>query len=228
MRILVVDDDNVYRGYVKKALNQAGYVGDEASTAKEAVGMASERVYDLFLLDVRLGTLEDGNWIVRTLRTCGHAAGIFMVSGQGAEEDKIESIDGGADDYIVKPFRIGELLARIRAWQRRFQMFLSSEVHTTMLTIGDLSLNLLRHHAICREKTIPLSASEFKLLQCMMTHPGRVLSQSVIAQHIWNDEFDRTSNAVEVAINRLRKKLGDTNATMIKTVHGAGYVIEDT
>ena len=117
MRILILEDDDTLRGYIHKALTEQGYVVDQASSAKTAAKMAQEATYDLFLLDVRLpDSAEDGNWVVRTLRQCGHRAAIIMLTGQGGEEDKLLSFQAGADDYIVKPFKSEDILKSVKKY----------------------------------------------------------------------------------------------------------------
>jgi two-component system copper resistance phosphate regulon response regulator CusR len=228
MRILVLEDDKTLRGYIHQALTQQGYSVDQASTGKEAAQMASEHTYDLFLLDVRMPGQEDGNWVLRSLRQNGHRAAIIMLTGQGGEEDKIISFKAGADDYITKPFNLTELFARVAVWRNRYREFLASSVSSTELTAGDLRLNAWKRHAIRGEKKIPLTHAEFKIIQCLLENKGQIVTQSQLSEVILERQVEHTSNAVEVAIKRLRDKLDEGYPdSIIKTLRGSGYMIED-
>lgn len=229
MRILVLEDDDTLRSYIHKALTEQGYTVDQASNAKKAAEMAQETTYDLFLLDVRIqDEVEDGNWVVRSLRQCGHRAAIIMLTGQGGEEDKILSFKAGADDYIVKPFRITELLARVGVWRRRYREFLSRTVSSTELTAGDLHLNVWKRQAVRGGKTITLTEGGFKILECLLSRKGQVVTQSELSELIRDAHIEHNSNAVEVAIKRLRDRIDlGQSESIIKTVIGSGYTIED-
>lgn len=228
MRILILDDDDTLRKYLHEALAQEGYAVDQASTAKMAVTMATENTYDLFLLDIRMPGDEDGNWVLRSLRHIGHRAAIIMLTGQGGDEDKIVSFNAGADDYIVKPFKIKELFARVGVWRNRYREFLASTVSSTELSAGDLHLNIWKRQAIRAGKKIPLTDGGFKILECLLRRKGQVVTQSELSELIRDAHLEHNSNAVEVAVKRLRDKIDQGNPTsIIKTIIGSGYMIED-
>ena len=228
MRILVVDDDSNLRGYIREALVGQGYIVDVASNGKMAADMAAEKTYDLFLLDVRMPGEEDGNWVLRSLRQCGHRAAVIMLTGKGGDEDKIMSFKAGADDYITKPFNLTELFARVAVWRNRYRDFLSSTVSSTELSAGDLTLNAWKRHAMRGDKKIPLTQADFKILQLLLQKKGQVVSQPELSELIRDAHVEHTTNAVEVAIKRLRDKIdAGYPQSIIKTMRGAGYMIED-
>jgi|SRR6185437_9269825 len=227
MRILIVEDDADLLGYLRKGLTHEGFSVDTVSDAKTAAQLASENVYDVILSDIRMPEF-DGLWFLRTLRQARNNSLIFMITGQAEEEDKLKAYDGGADDYIVKPFRLAELVAKIRAWLKRRHDFLSTDVETSILSVGDLRLDLLKRRAIRRDHTMPLTPKEFAILEYLMRNKGKIKSQTSILEHISNVDFDGMSNAVEFHIKNLREKIDkDFPLKLIQTIRGSGYLIDE-
>ena len=188
--------------------------------------MAGENVYDLILLDILLPGL-DGFWALRTLRQAGHTALIFMMTAQAGEPERLTAYEAGADDYIVKPFFFRELVARIRRWFQRRSQFLSSASPSTDLTTGNIKLDLLKHRATMNGRFIPLTPKEFMILEYLIRHAGRVVTQTALEQAVWNSDFETGTNVVEVHINRLRKKIDENGKpSIIQTVRGSGYLME--
>jgi len=222
MRVLIVDDDKELNNFLRAALKREGFAVDQAMDGKEALEQARDKEYDVLLLDVAMPEL-DGLSVLKELRKAGNPA-ILMVTSQGGERAKLAGLNSGADDYIVKPFIVSELVARIRAVLRRRQPA-SPAGSSTVLTAGDLRLDLVKHELQINGKPVELTKKEYDLLEYFMQRPGEVLTQPALAQHVWNMEFESDSNLVEVHINHLREKLG-SQAPQITTVRGVGYRFE--
>jgi DNA-binding response OmpR family regulator len=221
MRILLVEDEPRIADFVGRGLTENGYSVDVASDGEEAVHWPSVAEFDVIILDVMLPVI-DGIAVCRTLRQQGLRTPILMLTARDAIEDRVRGLDSGADDYLVKPFAFAELLARIRALSRREPALLSNE-----LRAGDLVMN-----TVTREVTrgggspIELTAKEYALLEYLMRHPNQVLTRTVIAEHVWNYDFDNATNVIDVHVKNLRKKLdGGGSASLIQTVRGVGYKI---
>jgi two-component system, OmpR family, copper resistance phosphate regulon response regulator CusR len=226
MKTLIVEDDVTLRGFVTQALLKEDFSVDQASNAATAFELLAKNRYDLVLLDIMMPGL-DGYATLQAIRQSGNTAAVFMLTAQSEEENKLLAFDYGADDYIVKPFLISELLARIRAWMRRRQQFVTSDVNSTLLTVGDLRLDVLKHQALRAGKRLSLSRKEFELLQYLMQNAGRVLSRADLQQHVWNMEYDATSTIVESHMDHLRHKVDEGHAVaLIQPVRGSGYKIE--
>ena len=221
MRILVVEDERRIAAFIKRGLEEERYAVDVAYDGEEALDWADAVDYDLVVLDVLLPQ-KDGIQVCRELRDQGNKVPILMLTARDAIEDRVEGLDSGADDYMVKPFAFQELLARLRALLRR-----SGEVKTTRLEVGDLALDTLTHRAIRGGKVIELTAREYALLEFLMRHPGQILSRTQIAEHVWDYDFFSTSNVVDVYIRYLRRKIDKGfEVKLIKTARGVGYKIE--
>ena len=221
MRILVVEDERRIAAFIKRGLEEERYAADVAYDGEEALDWADVVEYDLIVLDVLLPK-KDGIQVCRELRSHGSKVPILMLTARDAIEDRVQGLDSGADDYLVKPFAFQELLARLRALLRR-----SGAVKTTRLQVGDLALDTLTHRATRGGRAIELTAREYALLEFLMRHPGQVLSRTQIAEHVWDYDFFSTSNVVDVYIRYLRRKIDlDSDVKLIKTVRGAGYKIE--
>jgi two-component system, OmpR family, response regulator len=226
MRILHIEDDADLRRFIKEGLKREGFAVDGAPEAKEGVQLAAENVYDMILVDIGMPGLN-GYWAIRTLRQAGQTVGIFVISGQGGEDDKLEAYNAGADDYLVKPIFLRELVAKIRQWMRRRDDFLSSEAPATLLEVGPIQLDLLKHKTTVNGRVVLLTPKEFMVLEYLMRHPGRVVTQTAIAQAVWSLDHDTGTNVVEFHINHLRKKIGEPGKeSILKTVRGSGYMIE--
>jgi len=217
MRILLVEDDTMIGAAVKQGLVQANYATDWAQDADEADIALEAEHYDVVLLDLGLPD-RSGLEVLKTLRRAGNDATVVILTARDAVSDRIAGLDAGADDYLVKPFDLDELYARIRAVQRRRQGRADP-----LLVHGDLSLNPATRECRWQGRAITLSAKEFILLEALMERPAAVLSRSQLAEQLygWGEEIE--SNAVEVHIYNLRKKL---DSKVIRTVRGVGYMLE--
>ncbi|MBV9468738.1 MAG: response regulator transcription factor [Abitibacteriaceae bacterium] len=219
MNVLIVEDDESVARFLKQAAGEAGYVVQVVHDGLVALNTAQAHSFDLLLLDVMLPGLN-GFEICRRLRENKIATPILIITARDALEDKIEGLDSGADDYIVKPFQVAELLARMRALLRR-------GVSTpTVLNVADLSLNPATRQAMRGGKLINLSATEYALLEYLMRNAHRVVTRSMILDHVWQYDFDGNDNVLDVYISYLRSKV-DKGRTpvLIHTVRGVGYRI---
>ena len=221
MRILIVEDEHKISAYIKRALEEQGYAVDAAYTGREALDWAQSAQYDVIVLDILLPEM-DGITVCRELRAQSNRAPILMLTARDTIDDRVAGLDAGADDYLVKPFALKELLARIRALTRR-----SLDVpKSPTLQIADLSLDTLTRRVKRGNKTIELTAKEYAVLECLMREPDRVLTRTQIAEHVWNYDVFNHSNVVDVYIKNLRRKIDESStARLIHTVRGAGYRI---
>jgi DNA-binding response OmpR family regulator len=223
MRVLVVEDERHLAHVLCRVLQEHGYVADVAHDGKEGYHLAADGSHDLIILDLMLPGL-DGISLCRRLRAAKVTTPVLMLTARSAVEDRIQGLTVGADDYLIKPFAMGELLARMQALLRRRDRQL--EPPTTELHVGDLTLDLARHEARREERIIELTAKEFALLELLMRHPGQVLSRSQIRDHVWRYDTDALSNVVDNYIYYLREKIDRGFASQqIKTVRGVGYKI---
>lgn len=220
MRVLVVEDDKELNNFIRAALKREGFVVDQANDGKTALERAEGVEYDVVLLDVVMPEL-DGLSVLKQLRKKGHPAAILMVTSQSHERDKLAGLNSGADDYIVKPFLVSELVARIRAVLRRH-----SDQPSTLLTAGNLRLDLIKHTVELKGKPIELTKKEFELLEYFMRRPGQVLTPPAIMQSVWNMEYEHDTNIVEAQVKNLRAKIADTKQPFIETLRGVGYRFE--
>lgn len=223
MRILVIDDEIKLAEYLRQGLSENGYVVDVAHNGIDGCHLAIHGEYDLVILDVMLPGV-DGLSALQALRQAKPLP-VLMLSARDTVEDRVRGLQCGADDYLAKPFAFSELLARVQALLRRGASL--SQVQPTVLRLADLELDLLRRKARRGEKRLDLTAKEFNLLALLLRRSGEVLSRTVLAEQIWDMNFDSNTNVVEVAIRRLRAKLDDPFATkLLHTVRGMGYVLE--
>ena len=222
MRLLVVEDERQIAAFLERGLKEEGYAVDVVYTGNDALDWAAAVEYDGIVLDVLLPG-RDGFSVCRELRERGATTPVLMLTARDAEDDRVNGLDSGADDYLVKPFAFKELLARLRAVTRR-----QSDSRTTELHLADLTLNTLTHSAQRGERRIELTTKEYNLLEFLMRNPSRVLSRTQIAEHVWNLDFVSESNVVDVYIRYLRRKIDDNaDLKLIKTVRGSGYLISD-
>jgi two-component system copper resistance phosphate regulon response regulator CusR len=227
MRILIVDDDTSFRGYLRKGLEREGFAIDEAPDGKKAYQLIAETIYDMILLDIGIPEIS-GHAVLRELRQARNNALIFMITGQGDAESGMHAYSGGADDYLTKPIKLEVLIAKIRVWLKRRHEFLSSDVSSTILVVGDLQLDLLKRRAVRGGQIFPLTLKESAILEYLMRNKGKIKSQAMILQNISNVDFDGMSNSVEVHIKNLRSKIDhDFKVKLIKTIKGSGYMIDD-
>lgn len=222
MRILLVEDDLPIADFVARGLAENGYSVDVAHDGEEAVHWPAVAEFDLIILDVMLPVMN-GVDVCRTLRERGLRSPILMLTARDAVEDRVRGLDSGADDYLVKPFAFAELLARIRALSRREPALMGNE-----LTLGDLAMDTATREVTRGGRLIDLTTKEFALLEYLMRHPHQVLTRTVIAEHVWNYDFDNATNVIDVHIKNLRKKIDEAYpAKLLHTVRGAGYRITD-
>jgi heavy metal response regulator len=220
MRILEVEDEPRIADFIRKGLTEQGYAVDLASDGDEALDWVTVAPYDLIILDVMLPG-RDGFAVCRALRQRAIQAPVLMLTARDAIEDRVRGLDSGADDYLVKPFAFAELLARVRALARR-----EPTAKGTLLRVGDLTLDTITRRATRDSDAIHLTNKEYALLEFLMRHPNQVLTRTMIAEHVWNYDFDNVSNVIDVHIRYLRRKLDDPYThKLIQTVRGAGYRI---
>lgn len=220
MRVLVVEDERRIADFIGKGLTEQGYAVDIACDGEDALDWADVAEFDVIILDVMLPR-RDGIEVCRTLRQRGMRTPILMLTARDAVEDRVRGLDSGADDYLVKPFAFAELLARLRALTRREPAVLGS-----VLRVGDLVLDTTTRLASRQGQRIDLTNKEYALLEYLMRHPNQVLTRTMIAEHVWNYDFDSATNVIDVHIRYLRRKVDDPFPTkLIHTVRGAGYRI---
>jgi DNA-binding response OmpR family regulator len=222
VHILVVEDEKRLASLVKRALEEEGHVVDVAYDGAEALDVAEATDYDLMVLDLMLPHV-DGIEVARRLRAQGKDVRILMLTARDAVEDRVEGLNVGADDYLIKPFSFSELIARVRALSRR-QIQAQAEQE---LQAGDLVLDLSRREARRDGKVIELTAKEFQLLEFLMRNAGHVLTRTQILDHVWGYNFDSFSNVVDIYVHYLRNKV-DRGFTepLIRTVRGVGYSLK--
>lgn len=214
MRVLVVEDEILLSRQLAKALTDAGYAVDCAFDGEQADLLGHTEQYDAVVLDLGLPKM-DGLTLLRRWREAGIFAPVLILTARGSWHEKVQGIDGGADDYVAKPFRIEEVLARIRALIRRASGLAHAE-----LRCGALALDARTARVSVGGAPVKLTSHEYRVLSYLMHHCGRVVSRTELTEHIYAQDFDRDSNTVEVFIARLRRKLG---ASFIETVRGLGY-----
>ncbi len=217
MRLLVVEDEAVLARQLAGALDQAGYAVDCAADGEQADFMVQTEQYDAVVLDLGLPKI-DGLTLLKRWREQGVATPVLVLTARGSWHEKVQGIDGGADDYVAKPFQMEELLARLRGLIRRATGQVQPE-----LRCGSVALNAKLARVTRDGAPVKLTSHEFRVLSYLMHHRGRVVSQSELTEHIYSQGFDRDSNTVEVFIARLRRKLG---GSFIETVRGLGYRVE--
>jgi heavy metal response regulator len=222
MRILLVEDEPQIADFIVRGLNENGHSVDVAADGEEALHWPDVADFDLLILDVML-PIRNGIEVCNTLRKQGLRAPVLMLTARDAVEDRVRGLDSGADDYLVKPFAFSELLARIRALSRREPALTGNQ-----LQVADLTLDTATHQVSRAGQPIEVTAKEFALLEYLMRHPGQVFSRSVIAEHVWNYDFDSVTNVIDVHIKNLRRKVdGPFETKLIHTVRGVGYRISD-
>lgn len=222
MKLLVVEDEKKTADYVRQGLMEAGFVVDLARTGLDGHHMAMTEAYDLIILDVMLPDI-DGWRILQAVRTAGNQVPVLFLTARNNVDDRVQGLELGADDYLVKPFVFAELLARVRALLRRGAM----PSHHDRTHIMDLELDLARRRAIRGGRRINLTNKEFALLELLARRQGEVLPRSLIASQVWDMNFDSDTNVIDVAIRRLRAKIDDDfEPKLIHTVRGMGYTLD--
>lgn len=220
MRVLVVEDERKIADFIRKGLSEQGYAVDVAYDGDEAVDWPTIAEFDVIILDVML-PVRDGIEVCRALRQRGLRTPILMLTAKDAVEDRVRGLDSGADDYLVKPFAFAELLARLRALTRRQPAVLGA-----VLQVGDLVLDTATRKIARGGTPIDLTTKEYGILEYLMRHPNQVLTRTMIAEHVWNYDFDNASNVIDVHIRNLRRRIDEPfPIRLIQTVRGAGYRI---
>ena len=221
VRLLVVEDEKKVARFIKQGLEEEGYAVDVAHDGEEGLTMGLDGVHDLIILDISLPRM-DGIQVLGRLREKKVATPVLLLTARAAVEDKVLGLDAGADDYLTKPFAFEELVARVRALLRR-----RGEGGASLLRYADLTLDPARRTVFRGETKIELTAKEFALLEYFLRNPERVLTRTMILDHVWGYDFDPETNVIDVYVNYLRKKIdSDRDLKLIHTVRGAGYVLK--
>ncbi len=221
MRLLIVEDQKKAAAYLRQGLEENGFVVDVARDGDDGLALARAGDYDLMILDVMLPG-RDGWSVLTELRQGGKQTPVLFLTARDAVEDKVKGLELGGDDYLVKPFSFAELLARVRSLLRRGQAR-----PTDVVRVADLELDLVRHRASRGGRRLDLTPREFALLTLLARRTGEVLSRTLIAEQVWDMNFESDSNVVDVHVRRLRAKADDPfDRKLIHTVRGVGYVLE--
>jgi two-component system OmpR family response regulator len=223
MRILLVEDDEKITRFVEKGLVSAGFSVDTADTGPKGFEKAFDTSYDTLIIDIMLPEM-DGFTLIQKIRQHHNNTPIIVLSARGRVDDRVKGLEAGADDYLTKPFAFSELLARVQALIRRA----GNITDPVMLTCGDLTMDVLKRRVFRGKEVIELQPLEFSLLEYLLRNKNRVVSKTMIMEHVWNYHFDPMTNVVEARICRLRDKIDkDYPERLIHTVRGAGYVIRE-
>jgi len=223
MRILLVEDDRKIASFVVKGLKAAGYAVDHAPDGEEGLHLAMTQSYDTAIVDIMLPKL-DGLTLIGRMRAARVSTPVIILSAKGSVDDRVKGLQTGSDDYLTKPFAFSELLARVQALMRRA----GGISEPTRLNLGDLSINLLTREVTRGGRKIELQPLEFSLLEYLMRNAGRVVSKTMIMEHVWDYNFDPQTNVVEARMSRLRDKINrGFDRKLIQTVRGVGYVLKE-
>ena len=224
MRILVVEDDREAAAYLTRGLKESGHIVDHAPDGQDGLHLAMGGNYDVAIVD-RMMPRMDGLGMVKRMREEGNKTPVLFLSALGEVDDRVKGLRAGGDDYLAKPYAFAELLARIDALARRN----GTEAVVTRLSVGDLELDLLSRTATRSGQKIDLQPREFLLLEYLMRHAGQVVTRTMLLENVWEYHFDPQTNVIDVHISRLRQKIDtDPAHSMIKTIRGSGYMVEDT
>jgi two-component system OmpR family response regulator len=223
MRILIAEDDQVLADGLLRSLRAAGYAADQVSSGSEADAALADHEFDCVILDLGLPKMH-GLEVLKRLRGRGSALPVLILTARAAINEKVEGLEVGADDYMIKPFSFSELAARLHAITRRTQTA-PAKGNPTTLTACDVQIDLLRRTVVRGDKKIELQPREFALLELLMRNPNRPLTKTLILERIWDYSFDPQTNIVDVLVCRLRNKIdGGFNTKLIQTMRGVGYV----
>jgi two-component system OmpR family response regulator len=224
MRVLVIEDDFKTAGFITKGLQEAGYVVDHADDGQKGLDLAISESYDVMVVD-RMLPSTNGVTIVQTVRDQDIGTPVLFLSALGEVDDRVEGLKAGGDDYLVKPFAMAELLARLEALTRRGK----GQAETTHLSAGDLELDILARKVTRQGQRVYLHPREFKLLEYLMRHAGQVVTRTMLLENVWEYHFDPQTNVIDVHISRLRQKIDKPfDTAVLLTVRGAGYKLEPT
>ena len=222
MKVLIVEDEPKTAAYLKRGLEENGFVVDLAANGADGLHLAESGSYDVIILDVML-PIRDGWSVIAELQQRSVSTPVLFLTARDAVHDRVKGLELGADDYLVKPFAFSELLARVRTMLRR-----GAARQTSVMQAGELEVDIVRHRASRAGKVLDLTPKEFLLLSLLMRRKGEVLSRTLIAEQVWDINFDSDSNVVEVHVRRLRSKVDDPfGHKLIHTVRGMGYVLEE-
>jgi len=219
MKLLIVEDNERVSQFLLKGLAEAGHTVDHAANGRDGIFLAATGPYDAIVMDRMLPGGIDGIAIIETLRRTGNRTPILILSALGEVDDRIQGLRVGGDDYLVKPFAFGELLARLDALVRRAQ---ETRPETT-LVVDDLAMDLLTHKVTRAGKTIALQPREFKLLEYLMRHANQVVTRTMLLENVWDYNFDPQTNVVDVHVSKLRQKIDTGGRPLLRTVRNAGY-----
>lgn len=221
MHILIIEDERKTAAYLHKGLAEYGFLVQPADNGEEGLALAESGGFDLIVLDLLLPRM-DGWTVIRTLREHRIDTPVLILTARDAVADRVRGLELGADDYLVKPFAFSELLARVRSVLRR-----GPERHADVLKVADLEIDIARHRAVRAGRRLALTAKEFALLALLVRRSGEVMTRTLIAEEVWDMNFNSDTNVVDVAVRRLRAKVDDPFADkLIHTVRGVGYVLE--
>ena len=221
MKILLIEDDADTSRFVANGLRERGHVVDQSEDGRDGLFLASETGYDVMVID-RMLPRVDGLAIVKTVRAAGVKAPVLILTTLGGVNDRVEGLEAGADDYLVKPFAFAELLARVNALARRLPM----AAEETLLRVGDLEMNRLKRTVTRAGRRIELQSQEFKLLEFLMRNAGQIVTRTMLLENVWEFNFDPRTSVVETHISRLRAKVDrDFDRELIRTVRGSGYCL---
>ena len=221
MKILLIEDDERTAQHIVKSLRQHGHVVDHAANGRDGLLLAAGEAYDVMIVDRMLPGL-DGLAIVKTIRGAGVKTPIVFLTTLGGIDDRVEGLEAGGDDYLVKPFAFAELLARINALARRPPI----TANDTKLRVADLEMDVVKRTVVRAGRRIELQPQEFKLLEYLMRHAGRVVTRTMLLENVWEFHFDPQTSVVETHISRLRSKVDrEFDVELIQTVRGAGYCL---
>lgn len=224
MRILIVEDEKRVAQFLKKGFSEQQFVVDVAEDGERGTDLALSEPYDAIILDVMLPK-KSGIAILRDIRKQYITTPVLILSAKAEVEDRVEGLNLGADDYLPKPFSFTEVLARVHSLIRRNS---AHESRTSELVVADLTMNLLTHQATRAGRPITLTSKEFSVLEYLMRNRGRVLSRVILTEHVWDMDFDSSTNIVDVVINRLRRKVDDGfPQALIHTIRGVGYTLRE-
>jgi len=223
MRILIIEDEPDVAAFIKKALIEENHAVDIVHDGSKGEYLALTEPYDLLILDIMLPK-KDGFSVLKSLRAEKIATPVLMLTARGEVPDRVAGLDAGADDYLVKPFAVAELRARVRSLLRR-----QSGDRSSLLKASDLTLNTVNHEVRIKDELIELTTREYSILEYLLRNKNRLLSKGMIAEHVWDFHFSSDYNLIEVYIRRLRKKIeSQTQQKIIHTIRNSGYIIRDS
>jgi len=221
MRVLLAEDEKKLSNFIRKALREAGYAVDEVHDGEAALEQVTQQPYDAMVLDIMMPK-RDGLSVLKLARERQISTPILILTARGEVSERIEGLELGADDYMAKPFAMRELLARVNSMTRR-----ASPEKSTLLKVGDLTMNVLTREVTRNGQKIHLALREFALLEFLMRSPGRVHSRTSLCEHVWDHHFDTGTNVVDVYIQRLRRKVDDGHQVkLLHTMRGVGYMLQ--